>query len=90
MNECNVLFPINDEGKVDVKRNVYETNNQLKKSTFKYEKQGQLFLGVDKIESKEDGTITGYVGKLKGIGKQGEVKTNEMNMKTISDLQRYV
>ena len=30
------------------------------------------------------------VGKLKGIGKQGEVKINEMNIHTIADLQRYV
>ena len=29
------------------------------------------------------------VGKLKGIGKQGEVKMNEMNIHTIADLQRY-
>ena len=30
------------------------------------------------------------VGKLKGIVKQGEVKMNEMNINTISDLQMYV
>ena len=30
------------------------------------------------------------VGKLKVIGKQGEVKTNEINIHTIADLQRYV
>ena len=34
-NECNVLFPRNEEGKVDVKRGVYETNNQPKIETFK-------------------------------------------------------
>ena len=28
------------------------------------------------------------VGKLKGIGNQGEVKMNEINIHTISDLQR--
>ena len=28
-------------------------------------------------------------GKLKGIGNQGEVKMNEMNIHTIADLQRY-
>ena len=37
VNECNVLFPRNEEGKVDVKIGVYETDNQPKKSTFKYE-----------------------------------------------------
>ena len=30
------------------------------------------------------------VGKLKGIGKQGEVKMNEIHLHTIADLQRYV
>ena len=30
------------------------------------------------------------VGKLKGIGNQGEVEINEINIHTISDLQRYV
>ena len=32
--------------------------NQLKIATFKYEQEGQFFLGVAKVESK-DGTITG-------------------------------
>ena len=31
-----------------------------------------------------------YVGKLKGIGQQGEAKTNDMNIHTISYLQRHV
>ena len=57
-NECNVLFPRNEERKVDVKRGVYETDNQPKKSTFKYEQEGRFCLGVAKVESK-DGTITG-------------------------------
>ena len=30
------------------------------------------------------------VGKLKGIGKQGEVKINEINVHTIADFKRYV
>ena len=30
------------------------------------------------------------VGKPKGTGKQGEVKTNEIKIHTIADLQRYV
>ena len=30
------------------------------------------------------------VGKLKGIGKLGEVKMNEINVHTIADFQRYV
>ena len=30
------------------------------------------------------------IGKLKGIGKKGEVKMNEINVHTITDFQRYV
>ena len=30
------------------------------------------------------------VGKLKGIGKQAEVKMHEINVHTIADFQRYV
>ena len=29
-NECNIVFPINEEGEVDVERGVYNTNNQPK------------------------------------------------------------
>ena len=35
-----ILFPINEEVKVYMGRVVYETNNQPKKATFKYEKEG--------------------------------------------------
>ena len=38
----------------------------------------------------EKGWLCESVGKLKGTGKQGEEKTNEMNIYTIADLQRYV
>ena len=58
VNECNVLFPINEEGKEDVKIGVYGTNNQPKKSTIKYEQERQLCIGVAKVESKYE-TITG-------------------------------
>ena len=55
-----MLFPPrNEEGKVDLKSGVYETNNLPKKATFKYEQEGLFCLRVDKVESKEDGTITG-------------------------------
>ena len=30
------------------------------------------------------------VGKIKGIGKQGEVKMNEINVHTIANFQRYI
>ena len=58
VNECHVLFPRNEEGKVDVQRGVYETNNLPKKATFKYEQEGRFCIGVAKVESKH-GTITG-------------------------------
>ena len=58
VNGCNVLFPKNEEGNVDVKRGVYETNNQPKKSTFNYEQEVRFCLRVAKVESKY-GTITG-------------------------------
>ena len=58
VNGCNIFFPINEERKVGVKRSVYETKNQPKKSTFKYKQEVWFCLGVTKLESK-DGTITG-------------------------------
>ena len=68
-NEYNVLFPRNEEGKVDVKRGVYETNNQPKRASLKYEQEGRFYLVVAKLES-QDGKITGkrcpvfdYTGK---------------------------
>ena len=44
---------------MDVGRSVYDTNNKPKKATFTYEKEGQFFLGVANVESKEYGKITG-------------------------------
>ena len=58
VNECNVLFPRNEEGGVDVKRGVYETKNLPNKATFKYEEEGRFCLGVAKVEN-QDATITG-------------------------------
>ena len=58
MNEHNIRFPRYEEGNIDVKNGEYETKNQPKKSTFKYEQEGRLCLGVAKIESKN--------GKIKG------------------------
>ena len=58
LNGYNVLFPRNEEEKVDVKRGIYETKNQPKKATFKYEQERQFCLGRTKVESKEYGTIT--------------------------------
>ena len=44
---------------------------------------------VEKIKTDKI-WICESVGKLKGIGTQEEVKTTEINIHTISDLQRYV
>ena len=52
MNDYNVLFPINEEGKVDVRRGVYKKNYQPKKANFKYEQEGRFCIGVAKVESK--------------------------------------
>ena len=58
LNECNALFPRNEEGEVNVKRGVYETNNQPKKSTFKYKQEGRLCLRLANVKN-DDETITG-------------------------------
>ena len=52
LNEYNVVFPRNEEGRVDVGRSVYETSNQPNKGTFKYEQDGLFYIGVSKVESK--------------------------------------
>ena len=52
VNDYNVLFPRNEEGEVDGKRCVYETNNQPKKASIKYEQEGLFCLVVAKVESK--------------------------------------
>ena len=44
LDKYNVLFPIDEEWKVDVERGVYYTNNQPKRSTFKYDQEGPFFL----------------------------------------------
>ena len=41
-----------------MERGVYNTNNQPKRATFKYEKEGRFCQGVSKVEI-QDGTITG-------------------------------
>ena len=52
LDDYNVLFPRNEEGKLDLGRGVYETNNQPKIATFKYKQEGRFCLGVSKVESK--------------------------------------
>ena len=53
------VFPRDEKGKVDVEKSVDDTNNQPKREIFKYEQEGWFCLGGDKVESKEDGIITG-------------------------------
>ena len=57
-NECNIVFPRNEEGEVDAERGVYNTNNQPKRATFKYEQEGRFCLCVAKVEG-QDGKIIG-------------------------------
>ena len=57
-NECNILFPRNEEGEMDVERGVYDTNNQPNRATFKYKQEVLFCIGVAKVES-QDGTIIG-------------------------------
>ena len=58
LNEDNIHFPRYEEGNIDIKNCKYDTNDQPKKATFKYEQEGRFCLGAAKIESK-NGTITG-------------------------------
>ena len=65
LNDHNIRFTIYEEGNIAVKSGKYYTNNQPKKSTFKYEQEGRLCLNVARIESKE-GTITGKLSPVFG------------------------
>ena len=52
------MFPRYEEGKFNVKRGIYDANNQPKRATFKYEQEGWFCLGGADVESK-DRTIIG-------------------------------
>ena len=52
-NECNNVFLRNEEGEVDVERGFYDTNNQPKRASFKYEQEGRFCLGVAKVEIQD-------------------------------------
>ena len=43
---------------MDVERGVYDTNNQPKRESFKYEQEGRFCIGVAKVEG-QDRTIIG-------------------------------
>ena len=53
------MFPRYKEGKVVVEGGVYDTNNEPKRATLKYEQEGLFCIGVAKVESKYNETITG-------------------------------
>ena len=42
VNKHNIRFPRYEEGNIDVKNGKYDTNNQPKKLTFKYEQEGRF------------------------------------------------
>ena len=58
LNKDNIRFPRDEEGNIHLKNGKYDTNNQPKKATFKYEQEGWFCLGVAKTKTK-NGTITG-------------------------------
>ena len=58
LNKQNIRFSRDEEENIDVKTGKCDTNNQPKKSTFKYEQEGRFCLGVSKIEVR-NGTRTG-------------------------------
>ena len=60
LNEHNIRLPIDEEGNIHIKTGKYNTNNQPKKATLKYEQEGIFCLGVSNIESR-NGTITGKI-----------------------------
>ena len=45
---------------------------------------------MDKKRKTDNIWLCESIGKLKGIGKQGGKKMNDINIHTIYDLQRYV
>ena len=47
-----MFFSRYEEGKLVVEGGVYDTNNEPKRATLKYEQEGLFFLGVAKVESK--------------------------------------
>ena len=53
-----MFFPRDEEGKVNMERGVYDTNNKPKRANFQCGKEGPFCLGVAKLKSKEDRTIT--------------------------------
>ena len=73
-------------------KKIFTINTFKKEIRHEFSRLGKLTLPsspwVEKIKTDKI-WLYEYVGKIKGIGKQGE-KVNEMNIHTIADLQRYV
>ena len=51
-NEHKIWFPRYENGNIDIKMGKYDIDNQLKKATLKYEREGILCSGVANIEVK--------------------------------------
>ena len=73
-----------------MKIGVYEMENQPKKANFKCKQAYFVVVTIGQNFKTDKIWLCASVSKLKGIGKQGEVKMNEINILTIADLQRCV
>ena len=54
---------------MDVENGIYDMNNQLKKATFEYDKEGRFYIGVSKVESLDGGKQASVVRYLISQGK---------------------
>ena len=88
LNEQNIQLPRDEEGDIDVKNGKYDTNNQLKKATFKYEKEGRFCLGVAKIKIK-NGMITGKRCPVFGYSGEKIVTIDAYKKKKRKNLQEF-
>ena len=84
--KCCPVFDYTEKKNVMINSNKNEMRNKL-------ERIRKLTLSsspwVEKIKTDKI-WLCESVGKLRGIGKQGEVKMHEINVHTIADFQRYV
>ena len=86
-NECNIVFSVNEEGEVDVERGIYNTNNQPKRATFKYEQEGQFYLSVAKVEGQY-GTIIGKRCPVFDYTEKKIVMINAYKKEIMNELER--
>ena len=72
---------------MDVERGVYNTNNQTKKATFKYEQDGRFYLSVANVEN-QDGTIIGKRCPVFGYTEKKIVTINAYKKEMRNELKR--